>query len=137
MEYITPKTNWVATDIPVESDLIRIEGNTEANHDAVIAEAIARDAAIAVAVSGLANIDFSSGESGVYGEHAISAGARWIVPTGFYFISVYGPLYMSMKKSDGNWNDSGSGGLFLSDGVNFSINNPGSSTYYAYYRKLA
>jgi hypothetical protein len=48
MAYATPKTNWVSGDIPVPSDLNRIEGNTEANHDAVIAEATARDAAILV-----------------------------------------------------------------------------------------
>lgn len=45
MAYVTPKTNWAAGDIPVDSDLNRIEGNTKANHDAIEAEALARTSA--------------------------------------------------------------------------------------------
>ena len=44
MAYIEPKTNWVASNIPVASDLNRIEGNTKQNHDDIAAETIARAA---------------------------------------------------------------------------------------------
>lgn len=42
MAYVTPKTNWAAGNVPVASDFNRIEGNAEANHDAVTSEAVAR-----------------------------------------------------------------------------------------------
>jgi hypothetical protein len=45
MAYVTPKTNWATGNIPVASDLNRIEGNAEANHDAIAAEVIARASA--------------------------------------------------------------------------------------------
>lgn len=32
MAYITPKTNWETTDVPIASDLNRIEGNIEAEN---------------------------------------------------------------------------------------------------------
>lgn len=35
MAYVEPKTNWEAGNIPVASDLNRIEGNTKQNHDDV------------------------------------------------------------------------------------------------------
>ena len=44
MAYIEPKTNWIASNIPVASDFNRIEGNTKQNHDDIAAEAIARAA---------------------------------------------------------------------------------------------
>lgn len=46
MAYVTPKTNWAAGNIPVASDLNRIEGNTKANHDAIEAEVAERVSAV-------------------------------------------------------------------------------------------
>jgi hypothetical protein len=45
MAYVTPKTNWATGNIPVASDLNRIEGNAEANHDAIITETSIRESA--------------------------------------------------------------------------------------------
>jgi len=41
-EYIEPKTSWSGNQAPLPSDMIRIEGNTKANHEAVLNEAAAR-----------------------------------------------------------------------------------------------
>lgn len=46
MSYVTPKTSWSADQAPLSSDYNRVEGNTLANHDAILAEASARIAAV-------------------------------------------------------------------------------------------
>lgn len=35
MAYSTPKTSWVAGDVPAPSDFNRIEGNMESNHNEI------------------------------------------------------------------------------------------------------
>jgi hypothetical protein len=73
MAYSTPKTNWTAGDIPVASDLIRIESNIESIHDGYIAgdtaEEAARIAADATLTSELAievAARIAATESGIY-----------------------------------------------------------------------
>lgn len=40
--YVEPKISWAGSQAPLPSDMNRIEGNTKANHEAVLNEAAAR-----------------------------------------------------------------------------------------------
>jgi len=40
--YVEPKISWTANQAPLPSDMNRVEGNTKANHEAILNEAAAR-----------------------------------------------------------------------------------------------
>ena len=144
MAYIEPKTNWIASNIPVASDFSRIEGNTKQNHDDIAAEAIARAADVdAEEAARIADVnaeesariaaDLLKLETGNLGSRQYSSvfvptGGSTILPFGTYYIKYsFGPV-QEIKDSTGTWHEFPLDGLVISDGINIKITNQSSST---------
>lgn len=117
MARITPKTNWVAGNIPVSSDFNRIESNSQQAFDELDAEVAARvadvnaeeaariadvnaeearalgaEAALQTNIDSvnadLGGLDFVNGNAGTYGSKVIDTNERWIPPSGTYIFVV-------------------------------------------------
>lgn len=130
MAYIEPKTNWVATNIPVASDLNRIEGNTKQNHDDIASGLAAEEAAR------IADVDAEEAEriaSDALNLPGATLGIRslttisvtedipYIVPPGSYYYATTAGI-MQIQTSLG-WKIASieSSGFIISDGVNIRL----------------
>lgn len=161
MAYVEPKVNWEAGNIPVASDLNRIESNAKANHDAIDAEEAARiadvnaeeaariaadnaeEAARIAAdnaiIAALGGVDFVNGNAGTYGSVTVPARTSALISKGLYMMTSEGPeTFLQIKTGSSFVGEAQIVGLVLSDGVNFYITNRSSSVpFVVYYRKLA
>ena len=138
MAYIEPKTNWIASNIPVASDLNRIEGNTKQNHDDVAAEAIARaadvDASVAVEESARIaadklNLHGSSLVSRLGSSMNLSPGDTYILPAGSYCWRGSNLCLAEVQTTNSGWTVvEEDQGFIISDGVNVRLRKSGTST---------
>ncbi|MDD5303030.1 MAG: hypothetical protein PHS14_07955 [Elusimicrobia bacterium] len=84
-------------------------------------------------------IDFERGNAGTYGEHIIAPSSVWIIPTGIYMLAINYGVKLEIY-SGSSWisqNNTYGGGLVLSDGVNFRLNNYIDYSNKVVFRKLA
>lgn len=87
----------------------------------------------------VAGINPVAGNSGTYGTVTIGEYSSWTVPAGLYSVTSNDSLQFQIKDTGTTWRGGPgyfSGGMILSDGVNFRLYNSGGSTT-LYYRKLA
>jgi len=149
MAYVEPKTTWTAGNIPVASDMNRIEGNTKQNHDDIAAEAIARAADVdAEEAARIADVDAE--ESARISADAIrlannnmgprtlttgslTSGQAYVIPAGIYVLSLAGTGgEYQINISGGSWTQFGSignSGFLVSDGTNSRIYSGGNTTW--------
>jgi hypothetical protein len=153
MARITPKTNWVANDIPVAPDFNRIENNNEQAFAEIDQEALNRTAAIAVETSNRQNADSAlqvnidnSNSLRIAGDNALDAlkisfnslGARsyitgsvspvtnYVFPAGLYIVFSISPASdFQYRDSGGTWRTCALtvGSFLISDGSNARISN--------------
>lgn len=163
MARVTPKTTWVAGNVPEGPDFNRIEGNTQqafdeidtevqdriddvnaeearaiADVDAEESRAIAAENAINADLGGM---DFVNGNAGAYSSKTFSTNETWVIPKGLYVFdgSQTGNIWFQIYDGSNfigfqSWY----GGMVLSDGVNYrfialNVATPG----VLHYRKLA
>lgn len=69
MARITPKTNWVANNIPVATDFNRIEGNNQQAFDEIDDLGSALDAEEAARIAGDASLQLSKANKAIIGDN--------------------------------------------------------------------
>lgn len=86
-------------------------------------------------------IDPVNGKAGSYDTITINASSVWIIPKGLYVLSINeepNTIYLQVKNNSSDWWGYGfAGGMILSDGINFRLNNSNTHSTIVAFRKLS